>query len=198
MKYKNTVLIWFGYFSLLNVSYKCTSWIYAELLLFNTSTWRTSEIQQILAGPLALETPMVHPSLQHKILSQGWGFQHTAKPWDLAKGESSPEVYGKCFPDRSTTSTSQNNSKTNLPICCKCYPEMEGKKVRLLYYINFDRLITKIQVNQDQRHITSFIQHLDYPICCLSCPSEAGSYDRVDLMRQIYHVGIWANHYKEN
>lgn len=71
------------------------------------------------------------------------------------------------------------------------------KKVRLLYYINFDRLITKIQVNQDQRHIASFIQHLDYLICSLSCPSEAGSYDRVDVMKQIYHVGIWANHYKE-
>lgn len=111
--------------------------------------------------------------------------------------KTSPKVYGKCFPDRTTNSISQNNPKTNLSVCCKCYPEMEGKNVRLLYYINFDRLITKIQVNQDQRHITSFIQHLDYLICSLSSPSEAGSYDRVDVMKQIYHVGIWANHYKE-
>lgn len=42
------------------------------------------------------------------------------------------------------SSTCQSKSKTTL--CCKCYPEMEGKKVQLLYYVTFNRLITKIQV----------------------------------------------------
>lgn len=92
-----------------------------------------------------------------------------------------PKVHGKHFTHTSVNSTSQSKSKTDLSICCKCYPEMKGKKVQLLFYVN--RLITKIQVNQDQRH-------LDYLICSLSCPSKAASYDRLDLMRQIYCVGI--------